>query len=98
MSAWTLAGKKALVTGGSKGIGLAIVEAFVHLGAEVMIVARNEKELNGCAQMLQQRGFKATAMAADISDRDFRSKLIEEVEKKLWKAGYISQQCGYEPS
>ena len=53
MSAWTLTGKKALVTGGSKGIGLAIVEAFVHLGAEVLVVARNEKELNSCVQMLR---------------------------------------------
>ncbi len=94
MSAWTLAGKKALVTGGSKGIGLAIVESFVHLGAEVMIVARNENELNGCVQMLQQRGFKATAMAGDISDRDFRSKLIEAVEKNFGKLDILVNNVG----
>jgi Tropinone reductase 1 len=38
---WTLAGKKALITGATKGIGLAIAQEFLALGAEVMIVARN---------------------------------------------------------
>ena len=94
MSAWTLTGKKALVTGGSKGIGLAIVEAFVHLGAEVLVVARNEKELNSCVQMLQQRGFKAAGVAGDVSDRAFRSALIAEVDKRFGKLDILVNNVG----
>ena len=44
---WNLQNKKALVTGGTKGIGLAIVEEFLDLGAEVLVVARNTKSIQG---------------------------------------------------
>ena len=40
---WRLKGKLALITGGTKGIGLAIAEEFLRLGAEIFIVARSEK-------------------------------------------------------
>ena len=91
---WSLEGKKALVTGGSKGIGLAIVEELVHLGAEVMIVARNERELSGCVQMLQQRNFKAIGIAGDVTDEKFRSKLIEEVHQQLGKLDILVNNVG----
>ena len=43
---WNLKGKKALVTGGTKGIGLAIVEEFLLLGAEVFLVLQNNCEVD----------------------------------------------------
>ena len=94
MRTWSLEGRRALVTGGSKGIGLAIVEEFVHLGAEVIIVARNERDLSGCVQMLQQRGFKAEGFAGDVTDRAFRAKLIGEVESKFNKLDILVNNVG----
>ena len=44
---WTLFGKKALVTGGTKGIGLAIAQEFLDLEAEVLVVARETKSSHG---------------------------------------------------
>lgn len=41
---WNLKNKKALVTGGTKGIGKAIAEEFINLGAEVIVVARNKED------------------------------------------------------
>jgi Tropinone reductase 1 len=58
---WTLAGKTALVTGCTAGIGLAIGDVFRELGAEVIGVARNEERLN---QWAKDRG--ARGIAADV--------------------------------
>ncbi len=94
MRSWTLQGKKALVTGGSKGIGLAVVEEFVHLGAEVMMVARDANVLSGCVQMLGQRGFKVSGIAGDISDRAFRQKIIDTVEAQWGKLDILVNNVG----
>ncbi|GAB3814346.1 hypothetical protein GCM10028895_07370 [Pontibacter rugosus] len=48
---WLLTGKKAVITGGSKGIGAAVVEEFISLGAEVLAVARKPEDLQ---QLLAQ--------------------------------------------
>lgn len=45
MKKWSLKGKNAFVTGGTKGIGLEIVEEFLSLGAFVFVVARDEENL-----------------------------------------------------
>lgn len=50
---FTLSGKKALVTGATKGIGLAISQLFVELGAEVLAVARNPQS-DDANRLLQQ--------------------------------------------
>ncbi len=46
MSNWNLKGKKALITGGTKGIGLAVAEEFLSLGAEIFVVARDKRLLD----------------------------------------------------
>ncbi|MEQ8425661.1 MAG: SDR family oxidoreductase, partial [Cyclobacteriaceae bacterium] len=79
---------------GSKGIGLAIVEEFVHLGAEVIIVARNEKDLAGCVQMLSQRGYKVDGVAGDVSHREFRHRLSEEIKNKLGRLDILVNNVG----
>ncbi|MBX0334686.1 SDR family oxidoreductase [Pontibacter sp. HSC-14F20] len=80
---WLLSGKKAVVTGGSKGIGAAIVEEFIGLGAEVMAVARKEADL----QQLQAKFPKAGlhALVADVSTTEGRQKLLDRVQT-LWGA------------
>lgn len=62
-------GKRALVTGGSKGIGLAVAKALVREGADVAICARRESELKRALQTLSSlaAGGKTTGWAADVS-------------------------------
>jgi NAD(P)-dependent dehydrogenase (short-subunit alcohol dehydrogenase family) len=69
-----LAGKHALVTGSTKGIGLGIVRAFVREGARVVITSRNPAE---CAMVAADLGPAAVPMAADLSKADEVRRLAE---------------------
>ncbi len=65
---WNLSGKKAVVTGATKGIGLAIAAEFLSLGAEVLIVARNAEEVERqLAAWREEGGLKAHGVAADVA-------------------------------
>jgi len=63
-----LSGRKALVTGGNSGIGLAMARALGLAGAKVILVARREAELAQAATGLRQDGIDAVAVAADLAD------------------------------
>ncbi|XP_074310116.1 tropinone reductase homolog At5g06060-like [Silene latifolia] len=76
---WSLEGCTALVTGGTKGIGRAIVEELVGLGARVHTCARNETDLQTCLSDWKSRGMSITGSVCDVSSRPQREKLIEEV-------------------
>jgi short chain dehydrogenase len=57
INSWDLKGKRALVTGGSKGIGKAIVSEFLALGAEVLFTARQAGEIAAVEQEFRQMGY-----------------------------------------
>ncbi len=63
-----LRGKRAVVTGASRGIGRAIAEALVDAGACVAIVARSEPDLRNVAAALAERGGEVLVVCADVSD------------------------------
>ena len=63
-----LEGKNVLVTGGSKGIGLAIAELFADEGANVAICARNADEVGSVVKTLAGKGAKSWGKAVDVAD------------------------------
>jgi 3-oxoacyl-[acyl-carrier protein] reductase len=63
-----LKGKRAVVTGGSKGIGRAIAETFAAEGADVSVCARNVDELAVAVAALKTRGVRAFGRAIDVAD------------------------------
>ncbi|XP_020081567.1 tropinone reductase homolog At2g29170-like, partial [Ananas comosus] len=77
---WSLAGATALVTGGTKGIGHAIVEELAVLGATVHTCARNEVDLQNCLSKWEKMNLKVTGSACDVSSRCEREKLMERVQ------------------
>ncbi|RVX40701.1 gluconate 5-dehydrogenase [Nonomuraea polychroma] len=67
---FSLHGRRALVTGGSSGIGYAMAEAIGRAGAEVVLVARRPHELDQAVTRLREHGVTATRISADLGERD----------------------------
>ncbi|KAK8543435.1 hypothetical protein V6N13_136053 [Hibiscus sabdariffa] len=65
---WSLQGMTALVTGGSKGIGHAIVEELAGLGASVHTCSRTESELNNCLVEWKAKGFQVTGSTNNVGN------------------------------
>jgi NAD(P)-dependent dehydrogenase (short-subunit alcohol dehydrogenase family) len=67
---FSLRGRKALVTGASKGIGLGICEVFAQAGADIVAVARDEAGLGEAARAVEGQGRRCLAIPADMADAE----------------------------
>ena len=76
-----LSGQTALITGGSRGLGLQIAEVLSDYGARVILTARKQAELDEAVDHIVKRGGKADGIAADLSRIDdisaFAAKVLE---------------------
>ena len=73
-----LSGKVAVVTGGSKGIGLGIARAFAREGADVVITARTAETVEAAAAAIAgEFGVRASAVASDVSTAEGCAAVIE---------------------
>ncbi len=89
-----LAGKKALVTGGARGIGAAIAEAFAREGADVAILDLKLSAAKESAETLKSHGVKVFAVAADVSDEAQVEKAVAEAIAALGQIDILVNNAG----
>src|SRR5215510_3388286 len=75
-----LDGKRALVTGAGRGIGLAAASALAQAGAHVTLIARTQAQIEAAAHALRTRGDKADALKLDVTDLDAVRRAIAGAE------------------
>jgi NAD(P)-dependent dehydrogenase (short-subunit alcohol dehydrogenase family) len=87
-----LTGKVAIVTGSTKGIGLAIAERLVNEGASVVISARTEAAVDAVAGRL---GDRAIGIPCDVSDPDACQRLVDGTVERLGRLDVLVNNAGF---
>lgn len=85
---WSLAGKRALVTGATKGIGAAVVQELCSLGASVVAVARNSADVEQCVETWRKAGYDIRGVTADVAAADGRQIVVDTIHS-VWDALHI---------
>ncbi|RKH08625.1 SDR family oxidoreductase [Corallococcus sp. CA047B] len=86
------AGKKAVVTGGTQGMGLATVKALLDAGAEVLFTGRNEKSLEVARRELGPRAHAVRSDTSSLADIDALARAVEE---KLGRVDFVFINAGF---
>jgi NAD(P)-dependent dehydrogenase (short-subunit alcohol dehydrogenase family) len=89
-----LAGKVAVVTGASRGVGQRIALRLGHLGAAVALVARNETALRETGRALAAKGVRSIAIAADLARPESVERLKTVVERDLGAPSILVNAAG----
>jgi gluconate 5-dehydrogenase len=91
---FSLAGKTAVVTGGSRGLGLQMAEALGEQGARVLISSRKQGELDEACARLAARGIQADSIAADLSDEAAVDGFAIEALRRLGQVDILVNNAG----
>ena len=89
-----LAGKVALITGGNSGIGRSITHRFVHEGASVAFVGRDETKGASVLKELESVGADCAFFALDLADEAAVSQLIDDVEQRFERLDIVVNNAG----
>jgi NAD(P)-dependent dehydrogenase (short-subunit alcohol dehydrogenase family) len=89
-----LEGQVALVTGGSRGIGLAIARALGAEGARIAIASRTPRELDAARALLESEHVEVLARATDVAHFDEVKTLVDEVERRWGRVDVLVNNAG----
>jgi NAD(P)-dependent dehydrogenase (short-subunit alcohol dehydrogenase family) len=91
---WSLAGRVVLVTGGSRGLGLALARRLVAEDARVTVCARDRETLERARDDLERLGGSVLAIPCDVTDRDAVTRMVQEVTDRLGKIDALINNAG----
>ena len=89
-----LTGKTALITGGSRGLGLQMAHALGEAGAKIMLSARKADELEHAVQQLQAAGIDARWCAANCADPADATRLVDETLERMGAIDILLNNAG----
>src|SRR5215213_6838666 len=89
-----LTGKTAIVTGGSRGIGVEMAEALAEAGASLMLCARREEWLNETVEEFRGKGFQTEGMPADVSKAEDVQAVVDETVRRFGKVDVLINNAG----
>ena len=92
-----LTGRLAVVTGGTRGLGLAMVRAFASAGAEVVVVSRKPDACNEVVATLRSEGLKAAGCACHVGHWDELEPLVERVYDEFGRIDVLVNNAGISP-
>lgn len=91
---FSLDGQAALVTGGSRGIGLAIARALGEAGARIAVVARRAEWLEPAERALREAGITCSAFAADVADAGQVARAVEAAQEEVGDLSVLVNAAG----
>ena len=89
-----LNGRRALITGGSRGIGFAVAEALAAEGAAVGLVARDAAGVASAAKRLGPRGVPVATSVADVTDTSGLKRAVDDIAAALGGLDYLVANAG----
>jgi len=89
-----LSGRTAIITGGSRGLGLQIAEALGEMGARLALTARKQDELDHAVAHLAKQGIEAHAFVCDIGKRDTIPAVFDRMLAKLGRVDILVNNAG----
>ena len=90
-----LTGKTAIITGGSKGLGLAMGAGLASCGCNLVLVSRNQQEgTQGAAAIKEEYKVKATALGADVTDQGQMEAMANRVFKEFGRIDILINSAG----
>lgn len=90
----SIKGKVALITGASKGIGLATAQKFAKEGANLILVARSKELLNNVSQKLKEHGVEILTVPADLTKPEEVEKVFESLKASFNKLDILVNNAG----
>jgi NAD(P)-dependent dehydrogenase (short-subunit alcohol dehydrogenase family) len=91
---FSLKGKTAIVTGGGRGLGQQIAEAYAEAGANVVVCSRNLEACQQISETLKEKGVRSLALKCDVANQDDIQQVVDETIKEFGRIDILVNNSG----